>query len=487
MATECAVCHNRDVKVLRCSRCRSREYCGKDCQTRDWPTHKASCKRQNFILRVDLSPRYLVNPRVTRTISCPATASFADLHDALQVAFGWKNCHLHHFEVLDHNEIMGSESILSPRSILFMISAPEMLGEEATAEPIKRSSHTLLHQVLDGKATRGKTIHYQYDYGDNWEHVIICGGRADPTVNFVVLGGEGHGCAENVGGYSGWTDLIEAYESDRPTKEQQESMTWFEETARIKDPLGFLGIRTKDPEGLRGAAKYIWNKDRINAVLEELDMSDLRGQAFSILLISLGKEDWFARMHAAAFGKLRSKVAVKEVTDVVSAMKHVERSIQTYNAIIVTDAAIMEPQFVAVNEHLVNYVNSGGTLIFGYMMPNLAELQTFERYFKEIWGPLNWKFGTYTQDTHNVINQAELPKHCQGQLKSYHMKALSLENVKPEDRVYSGPHGARHQSPAIFAKYGSGGNGSKQGHVGWLGDVNAEEGTTTLLLAMCGL
>ncbi|KAF7865940.1 hypothetical protein EAF04_006104 [Stromatinia cepivora] len=392
MATECAVCHNRDVKVLHCSRCRSRQYCGKGCQTRDWPTHKASCKRQNFILRVDLSPRYLTNPRVTRTISCPATASFADLHDALQVAFGWRNCHLHNFEVLGHNETMGSESILSPRSILFIISAPDMLGEGATATyPIKCSSYTLLHQVLDSKATRGKTIHYQYDYGDNWEHVIICGGRADLTVNFLVLGGEGHGCAEDVGGYSGWTNLIEAYESDRPTKEQQQSMTWFEEQPH-----------NKDPGGLRGAAKYIWDKDRINAVLEELDMSDLHGKAFSILLISLAKEYWFDEMYASVIGKLRSKAAVKEVTDGASAMKHVEKLIQSYNTIIVTDAAIMEPQSVAVNEHLINYVTSGGTLIFGFMMSNLAEPPTFERFFKNIWGPLNWKFGTYTRKTYNA-------------------------------------------------------------------------------------
>ncbi|CAD6445019.1 7b7a30aa-ac15-4fb9-9d5f-cf1dc3944848 [Sclerotinia trifoliorum] len=474
MATECAVCHNCGIEVRLCSQCRSHEYCGNDCQTRDWPTHKASCMRQNFILRVDLSPRYLTNPRVTRTISCPATASFADLHNALQVSFGWKSCHLHHFRVLDHSETMGSDSILSPRSILFMISAPGMLPEEATAEPIKCSSRTLLHQVLDSKATKGKTIHYQYDYGDNWEHVIICGGRADPTANFVVLGGEGHGCAEDVGGHSGWNDLIKAYEADRPTIEQQELMTWFEETAL-----------NKDPGGLRGAAKYKWDKDGINAVLEGLNMPEIREKAVSILLISLAKESWFDEVYASVLGKLRSKAAVKEVTEGASAVKHVEKSIHKYSVIIVTDTAIMEPQYFTINEHLVHYVNSGGTLIFGFLMPSFADPHTFDCYFRKIWGPLNWKSGNYIRDTYKPNSQTNLPPHFQGQLKSYSMKAVSLENVKPEDRVYCG--GGRQQSPAIFAKYGSGSNGSKQGHVGWLGDVNMEEGMTALLLAMCGL
>ncbi|KAI9641353.1 hypothetical protein NHQ30_010155 [Ciborinia camelliae] len=443
----------------------------KDCRAQDWPNHKAMCKRQNFILRVDLSPRYLTNPRVTRTISCPATASFADLHDALQVAFGWKNCHLHNFEVLNHNKTMGSESIFSMQPIMFSISAPDMLGE-VVSESVKSSDRTLLHQVLDDEATRDRTIHYQYDYGDNWEHVIICGGRADPTLNFVVLGGEGHGCAEDVGGYGGWTDLIEAYESDNPTEDQQASMTWFEEKAH-----------NKDPKGLRGAAKYTWDKDRINSVLQELDTSNSARPASSILLISLAKEFWFDEMYAAVIAKLRSKTTVKEVTSGISAMKHLgESKIQNYTTIILTDAAIMEPRFIVVNDKLVGYAKSGGTVIFGFMMPTLAEPPTFERFMKESWG-LNWRFGDYTRETYVVNPRAHLNQNRQ--LEPYSMKALSLQNAEIEDRVYSGPERARHQSPAIFAKYGS--NGTKQGHVGWIGDVNTEEGTTTLLLAMCGL
>jgi hypothetical protein len=31
--------------LMKCGRCHSVQYCGKDCQRADWPAHKASCAR----------------------------------------------------------------------------------------------------------------------------------------------------------------------------------------------------------------------------------------------------------------------------------------------------------------------------------------------------------------------------------------------------------------------------------------------------------
>ncbi|KAF9475460.1 hypothetical protein BDN70DRAFT_814041 [Pholiota conissans] len=42
----CSVCHKTESKegnIKRCSRCRDRFYCGRDCQASDWPTHKRTC------------------------------------------------------------------------------------------------------------------------------------------------------------------------------------------------------------------------------------------------------------------------------------------------------------------------------------------------------------------------------------------------------------------------------------------------------------
>ncbi|KAF3942450.1 hypothetical protein ABW19_dt0209667 [Dactylella cylindrospora] len=43
----CAVCSKREgagISLLKCGRCKNREYCGKECQKKDWKVHKDSCK-----------------------------------------------------------------------------------------------------------------------------------------------------------------------------------------------------------------------------------------------------------------------------------------------------------------------------------------------------------------------------------------------------------------------------------------------------------
>ena len=40
---QCATCHASGIKLWHCSRCRQAAYCGRDCQVRDWPTHRTRC------------------------------------------------------------------------------------------------------------------------------------------------------------------------------------------------------------------------------------------------------------------------------------------------------------------------------------------------------------------------------------------------------------------------------------------------------------
>ncbi|TGO76615.1 hypothetical protein BELL_0146g00160 [Botrytis elliptica] len=427
-----------------------------DCQTKDLPTHKAKCKRGNYILKVDLCPRHITNPRISRTLTCPATASFADLHDALQVAFDWKNCHLYNFDVLDHKETMGSKHRFVMQPALCRITNLDTSDNGGfSTYPTEDSKHTRLHQIMDGGLTSGRTIHCMYDFEDGSEHVITCAGRADATTNFVVLGGEGHGCAEDVGEYGGWPNLIAAHESDELMKYQRYLMYWFENTAH-----------KKDPRGLRGVAKYAWDKDEISAILEALDNSYLPAHPTSILLVSLAKDT-----------QLRSKATIGEVTDGISAMICIGEP-QNFDAITVTNAAIMESEFVALNQKLVKYAKAGGVLIFGFSMPSLTEPSKFEK-LMESYG-IDWKFGYCTGEIYNTNRMADLNEKYS--LMPYNMNDLCLKNVRPENRVYSGSHRAKNQGPAIFAKYGRSG-----GRIGWISDVSGEGETTTLLLAMCGL
>ena len=266
---------------------------GKDCQSADWSTHKSACKRQNYLLRVHLCPDDITDPQTFRTLSCPADATFADLHEALQIAFGWSSTHTYDFKIKDpvaeaahaaeEANITQDQSIQRLLESLTTTGAPEggvpnllriveddphgpggMIGgkgidfmhngqRQHVRTPEKKSSKVKLRDVLDKPEYRDKPMEYEYDFGDCWEHAISLEGRGEGTAFFACVDGEGHYVAEDVGSWRGWNELKMAYRAQRPNAKQREKMRWFEQMAS-----------NRDVQGLGNGRERVWAKDLIN-------------------------------------------------------------------------------------------------------------------------------------------------------------------------------------------------------------------------------
>ncbi|KAE8446410.1 hypothetical protein EG329_012015 [Mollisiaceae sp. DMI_Dod_QoI] len=288
--SKCAVCNKIEtdsIKLQLCARCKKSKYCSKECQAEDWPSHKTSCKADNYILKINLCPEAIQNPAVSRTLSCPANSTFEQLHDAIQTAFDWAGTHAYDFKIKDPNalpepvfDIMAhiqrrqvednarnrGQPIpdFGPRQNLLRIIDADMYGVDIihnddrkhSQTPEVKSTNIKLSKVFDNKDYKGAGIEYEYDFGDCWTHEIEILGRAPATGNFVCTDGEGHGVAEDVGSPSGWLKLREAYKAARPTGDQKELMRWFEAQAS-----------NADSKGLKNGRDRIWDKDAINADL----------------------------------------------------------------------------------------------------------------------------------------------------------------------------------------------------------------------------
>lgn len=256
---------------------------GSDCQKQDWSGHKLDCQAQNYVLEVKLCPENIVDPAVTRTLSCPAAATFEELHETLQVAFGWASTHAFDFIIKDPNAA-------PPREMTFEDYVAKMkgsFGQGPAQDPGPRQNflrikqyegesmgcgvavdlmyaglrvHPETPEIVASKVKLGKVleqykgspIQYQYDFGDHWDHEIAVIGRAAATYIFVCTGGEGHGVAEDVGGFQAWQDLKAAYRTQRPSKDQKEKMNWFERQASNSDSYGLGNGRDRifDREGV---------------------------------------------------------------------------------------------------------------------------------------------------------------------------------------------------------------------------------------------
>lgn len=197
-----------------------------------------------------------------------------------------------------------------------------------------------------------------------------------------------------------------------------------------------------------------------------------------VLLLSLQKESWFDEMLRDFLSTLREHARLMEGLSESVAISYLEDGAVT--AVVVTDAALVNGGFKVVSQKLVEYAKGGGTVVFGGLVSNFARPLDMRSYFSDEWG-LPWEMGSYHREDFSV-NQCALSvegrERFSGLPSSYSMKAVQIKGAAQKDRVYVGDD--RTESPIVFVKYG-------KGNVGWIGDVNAEDKTTSVVKVMCGI
>ncbi|MCK1665574.1 plasmid pRiA4b ORF-3 family protein [Bradyrhizobium sp. 153] len=133
-----------------------------------------------------------VKPEVMRCLVVPVTLRLDRLHLTLQAAFGWTNSHL--FEFLAGEGRWG---------------IPDPDGDFGP-QPIDARKARLCDIVQE---TGAKTIHYLYDFGDSWDHVIKLEKWFDNTTIEglpLLLEATGRCPPEDVGGAPGYAEYLDA-------------------------------------------------------------------------------------------------------------------------------------------------------------------------------------------------------------------------------------------------------------------------------------
>lgn len=142
--------------------------------------------------------------RVRRTLLIPAEAHLGWLHAVLQITMGWTNSHLHQFTFRD-------KTFSDPT---FDLHDPLTLDE----------SKARLDKML---IRPGDLIHYQYDFGDSWEHTIRLETSAALGHATIARCIDGAGACppEDCGGITGYRNLLKAI-SKPSTKGAKEFTAW---------------------------------------------------------------------------------------------------------------------------------------------------------------------------------------------------------------------------------------------------------------------
>lgn len=153
---------------------------------------------ERFVFRIDLEG---ATPPIWRRVSIGTGATFADLHHVIQSLFDWEDCHLHSFMKRQGRRV--TESI-----------GPDPDNDDRSEDEV------LLKDVFKRK---GSKIHYLYDFGDHWSHLIVQEekvkappGKTGP----VCLAGRRIAPPEDCGGVWGFLNLLD------PDSSYGEDMGW---------------------------------------------------------------------------------------------------------------------------------------------------------------------------------------------------------------------------------------------------------------------
>ncbi len=146
-----------------------------------------------------------VEPVVMRRLEVPLKIRLDRLHLVLQAAMGWTNTHLY---------------VFTAGGMSWGLPDPDFGDEDLPAD-----KSTLL-DILDD--TGARTIHYLYDFGNGWDHVIKIERILDavPMTPYpMLLAAEGRCPPEDVGGPPGYQDFLEIL-ADPDHEEHEQMLTW---------------------------------------------------------------------------------------------------------------------------------------------------------------------------------------------------------------------------------------------------------------------
>lgn len=170
-----------------------------------------------------------IEPSVIRKIEVPSNLTFHELHNIIQIVFGWQNRHLYKFIIKDRDiEIVFDRNLaLDYKKAMEKV---EEAGESADRkielpDSFEKSFHfgELFHSEilyslethLDDVLAGNEKIEYIYDFGDNWVHQI----NTSIAMNYgsskpVLLFQEGLTPPEDVGGIVGYEKIREILENE---------------------------------------------------------------------------------------------------------------------------------------------------------------------------------------------------------------------------------------------------------------------------------
>ncbi|NDL60179.1 plasmid pRiA4b ORF-3 family protein [Phytoactinopolyspora sp. XMNu-373] len=239
---------------------------------RDPPPSRRRPRRDDVVtyrVRVDVKG---TKPPLWRRLELASDLFLDDVHDVIQFAFGWTDSHLHRFA--------SGPTFHSPETEYYLCEFEVDEGEVGVPEGDVRLDEVLVEP--------GDKLLYNYDFGDDWEHVVkleAIAPRDDDAPRALCTGGKRPGPAEDCGGVHGYELFVAANEASSPERERAIAelnriygddidFSWHAPTpfdiAQINDALAELGVDSAGESDVPGPLAEVVDAVRTTAGRRQL-------------------------------------------------------------------------------------------------------------------------------------------------------------------------------------------------------------------------
>lgn len=116
-------------------------------------------------------------PPIWRKVIVPSGINFMQLHNVIQIAMGWENCHMYEFDFSKiFDEIVTSDiEACEEYEFLHSDEVKKRFGEKAVLIDIFMHTPKALYAkevIIDEYLEKAIKFEYIYDFGDCWEHKV---------------------------------------------------------------------------------------------------------------------------------------------------------------------------------------------------------------------------------------------------------------------------------------------------------------------------
>jgi hypothetical protein len=164
-----------------------------------------STKQLSNLLQIKISIKY-IQPSIWRRIFVSDKITLRDLHNVIQAVFSWQDYHLHEFKI-NH------------------ISYGDPGNDDFGDHPLLDEAEYGLYSL---GLIKGSRFTYVYDFGDNWEHLLVVEEiipLEKGTKQLRCIDGKRACPPEDVGGISGYEEFLNILKT--PQHEEYESnLVW---------------------------------------------------------------------------------------------------------------------------------------------------------------------------------------------------------------------------------------------------------------------